>query len=431
MVRTERLPLERQQSMPLQVAERAVVGQHVEAIARPFECAAGLVTPVLPTAGVVAQQVRPIVCGELTRPGQQLIVGQRRDRVQGRRHDFRFAVRIELGQRDFVARLGSEVADERVRRGLEVVAAVGEIVDPPAAALRLIDARHERGNDLTQFDEDVPRARAHFLERMREHAEQQRFERLAGSEQSDVRGRRSGQQPAKRVQRFCADDRLVHAVRVLRRLRIAGAEMRLHRRNPSRVGGERGVERADEQIPPRRSTQFCRHVVLPLPVRAIRIRHVPRRLFEVRHQASPLEDFGQNVRHAFAGDVGAAELRDGIVAVLTQDPRVQSVRAVAAHRGLRRERTAIELTEKLVEEQSADRLGRARVAGEERSFHGFRQVRQREDGPIDVGEERCERARLFGRKFDSQRSTLNCRGANFHRSTLNCQGSTVKSQGRR
>src|SRR5207247_7907727 len=139
------------------------------------------------------------------------------------------------------------------------------------------------------------------------------------------------------------------------------------------------------------------------------------------------------------GDVGAAELRDGIVAVLTEDPRVQSVRAVAARRGPRRERTAIELTEKLVEEQPADRLGRARVAGEERSLHGFRQVRQRKDGPIAVGEERRQRARLFGCKFDSQRSTLNCQLStvnshlsrrNSQRSTPTRQASPVKSRGR-
>ena len=53
---------------------------------------------------------------------------------------------------------------------------------------------------------------ANLLERMRKHAQEQRLERLPGSVQADVGGGRGWEEPPKRVQRFCADDRLVHAV---------------------------------------------------------------------------------------------------------------------------------------------------------------------------------------------------------------------------
>jgi hypothetical protein len=56
------------------------------------------------------------------------------------------------------------------------------------------------------------------------------------------------------------------------------------------------------------------------------------------------------------------------------------------------------VAEKLVEEQPPERLRGSRVAGEQRPFDGLRQVDEREDGPIGVGEIRCERPGFVGRE---------------------------------
>jgi hypothetical protein len=141
-------------------------------------------------------------------------------------------------------------------------------------------------------------------------------------------------------------------------------EVGLHRRNPLRVGLERGVERAREALAERRLLDFRRHVVLPAAGRPLRVGHVARRLFEVRHQASPFEHLGQDVRNAFARDVGAAELRDRIVTVIAQHPRVQLVGAFGADRARGDGVRGCDLTEEFVEEQAPHRLGGARVARE-------------------------------------------------------------------
>ena len=74
----------------------------------------------------------------------------------------------------------------------------------------------------------------------------------------------------------------------------------------------------------------ARDVIFPAAVRPVRIRHVARRLLEVRHQAAPLENFREDVRHALAGEVRAAELSDRVVAVFVQHAGVQLVRAGCA-----------------------------------------------------------------------------------------------------
>ena len=80
MPRRERLPLERQQAVPLQVAERAVVGEHVEAVRGPLERAAGAVAAVGAVADVGAQHGGPLVGRHAARDREQLIVGQLADR---------------------------------------------------------------------------------------------------------------------------------------------------------------------------------------------------------------------------------------------------------------------------------------------------------------------------------------------------------------
>ena len=82
---------------------------------------------------------------------------------------------------------------------------------------------------------------------------------------------------------------------------------------PSSARSARAARRAD----------LRRDVIAPAAVQRVGVRHVARRLLEIRHQPSPLEHLGQDVRDVLAGDVRAAELRDRVVAVLVEDPRVQ------------------------------------------------------------------------------------------------------------
>ena len=186
---------------------------------------------------------------------------------------------------------------------------------------------------------------------MRRHSQQQRLERLSAAEQSDVRGRSGRQQAAERVEGLGANRGPVHAVRVGGRFGIFRAEVRFHPRNPARVGRERGVERAHELVSHWRASDLRRHVEFPLPVRTIGVRHVTRRLLEIRHQASPLEHLGQDVRRAFARHVRAAELRDRIVAVLAEHARIQPIGPLDADLGCLDTRASVQLAGKFVEEQ--------------------------------------------------------------------------------
>src|SRR5882672_7154308 len=98
MARAERLPLERQQPVALQIAERAVIGEHIEAIAGALEGAAWLVAPVRAAADVSAKDGGPVVGRQPAREREQLIVGKRRRRIERRGDDLRLALRIEAGE---------------------------------------------------------------------------------------------------------------------------------------------------------------------------------------------------------------------------------------------------------------------------------------------------------------------------------------------
>src|SRR5205814_10124544 len=99
------------------------------------------------------------------------------------------------------------------------------------------------------------------------------------------------------------------------------------------------------------------------------------RLLEVRGEPRALQELRQQVRRPLAGDVRAAELRDGVVAVAEEDPLVELRRALAL-----RELYYGDLRQglgELVEEQAAQRARIARVACEERALDRFRQVDER------------------------------------------------------
>ena len=109
----ERLPFQGEQSMTLEVAEGAVIREHVEAIARPLEGTPRLVPPVGPIANVRAKQTGAVVARHPSRHLDELIVGEPRDRVKGRRHDLHFPFRVKFGERHLGSRLRRNVANHR------------------------------------------------------------------------------------------------------------------------------------------------------------------------------------------------------------------------------------------------------------------------------------------------------------------------------
>ena len=157
---------------------------------------------------------------------------------------------------------------------------------------------------------------------MRAHAEEQRFERLPGPVNADVRLRRGRQHAAQRIERLGADRGAVHALAVARALRVAALEVLLHRRDPLRVQLEGLVHHRGVAVA-QRTRDFVRDVIPPPSVQLVGVGNVSSGLFEVRHQPSPLEHLGEDVRHVLARDVRSAQLRDRVVAVLVEDPVVQ------------------------------------------------------------------------------------------------------------
>jgi hypothetical protein len=74
--RAERLPLEREQAVALQVAKGAVVGEDVEAVARALEGAARLVAAIRTPSDVGLEHRRTIGRRHGAGHGDELIVGQ-------------------------------------------------------------------------------------------------------------------------------------------------------------------------------------------------------------------------------------------------------------------------------------------------------------------------------------------------------------------
>ena len=94
-----------------------------------------------------------------------------------------------------------------------------------------------------------------------------------------------------------------------------------------------------------------------------------------------------------------AELGDRIVAVFDEDFLVELLGARQSDGGIdggiARD---VELPDELVEEEPAQALGRAGVAGEERSLDDLRQVDQGKDRLVQVGDVAPEHGFLVGRE---------------------------------
>ena len=96
----------------------------------------------------------------------------------------------------------------------------------------------------------------------------------------------------------------------------------------------------------------------------------------------------------------AAELGHRVVAVLEEHPLVELLGPLETDRGVDRlVAVDVEVVDELVEEQPAQALGAAAVAGEQRPLHDLRQVDEREDGAVEVGEVPAQDVGLLTREI--------------------------------
>ena len=397
VARRQVLPVDGQHPVTLQVAERPVVGQHVERVRRVLERPARPVAAVLPFADVRLQHADPLRGVHLDSQLQQLAEREIGAGVQRGGHHLRLPVGIEFGQRHLGLLIVPIVARHAVQQLPGLLLAAAQVVGPKAAPPRLIDPPQERRDHLPELLEHRAGHFAAFSQRVRPHPEQQRLVRLSGAVDADVRARSGRQQAAQRVERLGADGPAVASLRVLRSRRLPLAVMPLHRLDPARIRFEGPVENADVRLPQRRVLDLARDDVLPPAVRPVRVRHVPGRLLQIGHQPAPFEHLGQDVGDPLAGDVRAAELRHRVVAVLVEHPRIERLGAVEAGGGAPGA-VLPDRAEELVEEQPPRRLRRARVPGEQRPLDHLRQVGQHENRAVGVAEVRSERGGFLGRE---------------------------------
>ena len=230
---------------------------------------------------------------------------------------------------------------------------------------------------------------ARLGQRVAEQVEDQLLVGLAGGVDAHVAERRRGQQAAQQVVGLGVDGAAAGGVGLAVGARVGLVDPRAHDRERLRVGVEQAVHRLLVVGAERRVAVVA---VAAAGHRRV-VGDVARRLLEVGAEPRALEDLGEDVARPLAGDVGAAELGDGVVAVADEDALVELGRALAllavVARGVLGERAG-----ELVEVQPAQRPRVARVAGEQRALDRLRQVDEREHGAVEAREVRGEAGSL-------------------------------------
>ncbi len=167
----ERLPLDRQRPVALQVAERPVVAEHVEAVPRALERASWLVTAVPPVADRRGEHRRALVVAHPARELQEPVVGEPARRVQRGGHDLDLALGVRVGQGDLVARADVDAGRELRGDVRERLAPLGQVARPGDAALLDVDPLQERRDHRPQLRQHQVAVLAHLLERVRPQAQ--------------------------------------------------------------------------------------------------------------------------------------------------------------------------------------------------------------------------------------------------------------------
>ena len=255
------------------------------------------------------------------------------------------------------------------------------------AAVGEVDPLEEARDDLAQLGEHEIGVRAGLGQRMGPHAQQQRLVGLPRPVDPDVRQGRGRQDAAHGVEGLGLQRHAVHEVAVAGSLGEALAVVGEHRLGHLGVRVEHAVEVTHVAQPHRAAQDLGVAVVAVAAPEPGVVGDVAGALLEVRHEPPPLEHLGQQVRGLLAREVHAPELGDRVVAVLEEDPVVQLLGPLQAHRGVdRRVAGDVEVAHELVEEQAAQALGRARVTGEQRPLHDLGQVHEGEHRTVEVRE---------------------------------------------
>ena len=238
------LPLHGQHAVALKVAEGAVVGDDLEAVAQRLEAAAGAVAPVGALAHEVGEQPRAVDGGELGDLGAGALLADAGGLEQQRGQQL-LLVAVDVQQPHRRAVLGAVVAVEAEPRGpaLARLAAALEVADPLAAALGPLDAGDEARHHGLDRVEDQAAVVARLGQRVAEQVEDQLLVGLAGRVDAHVAERRRGQQPAQQVVGLGIDRAAARGVGLAVGAGVGLVDPRAHDRERLRVAVEQAVHR--------------------------------------------------------------------------------------------------------------------------------------------------------------------------------------------
>ena len=322
----EALPLDREHAVALEVAEGAVVRDDLEAVAQRLEPPTGAVAAVRALADKVGEQLRALGLGQardllaralLARPGGL----EQQCGEQG----VLVAVDVQEAHRRAVLLALGAVEPQPRGPALAGLAALLEEAHPLAAALGPLDACDEARHHGLDGVEDRAAVEARLGQRVAEQVEDQLLVGLARRVDAHVRERGGRQEAAQQVVGLRIDGAAARRVGLAVGARVGRVDPRPHDRQRLRVGAEQRVHR---RLVLRAELGIAVVAVAAAGHRRV-VGDVARRLLEVGAEARALEDLGEDVARPLAGDVGAAELGDGVVAVADEDALVELGRARA------------------------------------------------------------------------------------------------------
>ena len=221
---------------------------------------------------------------------------------------------------------------------------------------------------------------------MRSKAQQQHLVRLSRAVDTNVGQRCCGEESTNRVECLRSDRLAVDEVGVSGFFGVTRTQPLRDLRQELGVAVEHAVHLADVASTERRLQDFGGPVVAVVARgETVVVAQVARRLLEVAHQATPLEELGEDVGGLLAGEVHAAELGDGVVAVFEEDLLVELLCATEPNGGVESDVARhVEVTNELIEEEATKALRAPRVTGEQCALHHLWKVDQGEYGQVQV-----------------------------------------------
>ncbi len=199
--------------MALEVAEGAVVGDDLEAVAQRLEAAAGAVAAVGALAHQRRQQLRPLGAVEDVDAGEDLGLRCAGGLEQAGGEQVLFgAVDMDQLDRGGILTAAATVEAEAGDPALGLGAALLKVGDPLAAAVGAIDPGDEARHHLLQLRQDHAAVLARLRQRRGHQPQDQLLVGLAGGVDADVAERRRRQQAAQQVQRLGPDRALPGAL---------------------------------------------------------------------------------------------------------------------------------------------------------------------------------------------------------------------------